>query len=289
MNQKSILIVLLSFFILISCSSAQNIQNKKITVSVIDQKTNKPIKDIKVVLRTIINYSDITEENKNTNSTGNCIFSCELKERYLLTICTELKEGYYYYYSSIESNCRDINKDTPNNINLFLTSDSMQRIEYFAKITPHYQIDTLIRLLKSNNYKPNSRLMLPSLEWGDIPKLLKVGNDSTKIDNFPVNPISSFYQKDCYMGILSLWLIESIRITELRKSNQPFEKFPSQNPIIIEKLKQTTNPEQWRNPNTTMMMATACKAYQKWWDKAKKLDKKEACKFDPLEGTGLRW
>ena len=165
----------------------------------------------------------------------------------------------------------------------------MQMAEYYAKITPHYQIDTLIRLLRNNDYKPNSRLMLPQLEWADIQKLLSAGNDSAKISTFPVNPISSYYLKDCYLGIISLWFIESIRISELKNPKQPFEKFPSQNPILIETAKQSVNPEQWHNPNTTVMMTTAYKAYQKWWETSKKLTKKEACKINPLAGTGLSW
>jgi len=289
MNQKSVLLFLISIFILTSCITAQGTQNKKITVTVIDKKTNSPVRNINVDLRTIINFVDITHEKKLTSSTGSCSFSFEMKDQNLYSVCAEPAKGFYPYYDQHETVCKEINKDSPNSITLYLTSDSMQRIEYFEKITPHYQIDELISLLKSDKYKPESKSMLPALVWSDIPKLLEIANDSARISNFPVNPISSYSRKDCYLGIISLWFIESIRIAQLKHIIQPYQRFPSQNPILIDKLKQTTNPEQWRTPNTTIMMATAFRAYQKWWEKVKKLDPKEACKINPLEGTGLSW
>ena len=150
---------------------------------------------------------------------------------------------------------------------------------------PRFEIDTLFRIFKSNQYSALHIVGLPTLFWEDIPQLLAYGDDETLLTDFPRNFISSYRQENCYTGILALWLIESIRIAERREITSPLQRFPSQNPIL-----QPIGRERLRKkPNTQEEMDLFYRAYRRWWKEVKHMDKKEASQIDPLEGAGFEW
>jgi len=271
------------------CATGQKTANKKITVTVIDANNNEPIDSATVTLKILkSNGKDIWHEIKHTTGNGECRFSIEVGESDRYTIYTK-KKGFFPYYN-IEENgnlesLKDITRTTGNKMILLLTSDSLHQVNYWDSRTPHYQIDTLIQLLRTDNYKPGGWPAMPKLDWEDVPKLLGIGNDSTKITNFPRNGLSSYHQKDCYLGVVSLWLIESIRITEERKLFRPMERFPSGNARLREK----DDPHLRHAPDSIETMEAAYHAYNTWWEAVKNMNKKDACKIDPLSETTLRW
>jgi len=83
--------------------------------------------------------------------------------------------------------------------------------------------------------------------------------------------------------MIALWFIESIRISDTREIVHPFEKFPSQIPV----LQDTREPE--LRINTIKKMEKAYKAYVLWWEKTKNMETDHGSKIDPLETTNLKW
>jgi len=267
-----------------ACSTEQKLISKEIKITVLDKNNNLPIDSARVILVSIVEARDIHTDVKYTDSVGLCSFSLAFNPVTQYQIGT-IKEGFLSYLDDdsvdIVRSFAIVNEKTDENMVLYLTSDSMHQINYWKKKTVRYDTDTLINLLKSNKYP--DRIGFPLLYWEDIPGLLTVGNDRTLINHFPINPISSTLVKECYVGIISLWFIESIRITELKKVVHPFEKFPSQIPA----LRYMSNPE--LTPNNIEYMEKAYQAYQTWWGKIKNMDKEDGCKINPLENTNLEW
>ncbi len=286
MSQMKSHILLVLLIGLTSCKSTQKEMKKHITVTVIDKKKNNPIGNAIVKLN-LVNDVDVNSKTGNTDSTGKCNFSFAFNDRSLGEVIASKTK--YYGYFDLENkrpeSSRNI-KPTDNEIILYLTSDSLHLISVYEKMTPHYQIDTLIQLLASNHYQPEQGSMMPALSWYDISSLLEIGNGQTKITKFPRNGISSTSLDSCYLGILSLWLVESIRINEQKNLINPwFEKFPSQTPYLMKKSSKTFE----RNPNDVDTMELAYQAYQKWWRTTRSMKKMDACKINPLENTNLYW
>lgn len=270
-----------------SYTIGQKTATKEFTVTVLNKQDNKPVEGAQLTLKVWSN-THINNELKNTDVKGQASFLLTLKESLQHQIFVE-KDKYYPFYDFENNNWLEsvisITERTPKKIILYLTSDSLHVLEYYDRITPHYQIDTLIQLLSSDNYRPDNIFLIPRLTWKDIPRLLEVGNDRTEITNFPRNGYSSTLQSDCYLGIISLWLIESIRIAEGRALIHPREKFPSLVPYLCVQ----DNKACPRYPNTVEVMTTAHQKYMDWWQTAKNMNKREACKIDPLKETNLSW
>jgi 5-hydroxyisourate hydrolase-like protein (transthyretin family) len=266
-------------------------QKKKITVHVIDNKTRAPIDNAQVTVVTLINSKDVIPETKNTSKKGKCSFQLNFDPTYQYNIDVRKKKFYPYYSTdsnNMESSFKTGIKSNEKEITLYLSSDSLQLLQYYSSLTPHFQIDTLINLLKTNKYKPKNRLCLPELRWEDIPKLLEVGNAQKIITRFPHNPISSYDPQVCFLGVVALWMIESIRISEGKPMISPQERFPSQNPMLISK-NQEKETRSLQKQNTEEMLQEAYRAYMFWWKKVQNMDRKKASKIDPLANTGLSW
>jgi len=267
-----------------ACSAQKKLKSKVIQITVIDKKNDLPIDSAQVRFITIVESRDVFEDVKYTDAFGNCSFSIEPNPVAQYQVGTN-KKGFISYfddtYSGLVRSSAFINEQTNDHLLLYLTSDTLNHINYWAKRTIRYDINTLIKLLKSNNYPVRSGF--PSLIWEDIPGLLTIGNDSTIVNNYPISVISSGYTKDCYLGIIAVWFIESIRITQLKKIFDPLEKFPSQSPSF----RYISNPEELQNNIKTMDIAY--QAYKIWWEKIKNLDKENACKVNPLESVNLEW
>ena len=141
-------------------------------------------------------------------------------------------------------------------------------------------VETFIDLLKSNQY---DSLNLPPFTYSDIPALLQFRNESQMITNFPHNPISSYYQAECALGMYVLWTIESIRAISIQ-SEYLTKRFPSQNPVLA-------------NRNSTTLdivldsasQSIAAEAYYNWWENNKDLDFNDFKSIDPLENTPYKW
>jgi hypothetical protein len=146
--------------------------------------------------------------------------------------------------------------------------------------TENLDVETYIRLLKSNQY---NSLYLPSFTYKDIPALLEYRNENQIITNFPHNPISSFYNPDCALGIYVLWTIESIRAVSI-SSESLIMRFPSQNPILA-----LRNSEVLTLVSDNLSHTIAANAYFEWWESNKNKEFDDFKNIDPLKNTDYRW
>lgn len=279
-----VLHILILVLVFASCSAEREPQPKEISIIVLDQNTNLPVDSAKVTLITIVEARDVYTQENYTDASGRCTFTLAhgLVAQYQVV---SSKPGLLSYFDAESADfirsTAFVNAQTGNNLVLYLTSDTLNHIRYWADHTIRYETDSLIRILRSNRYP--ERLSLPALLWKDIPGLLTIANDSTRISHFPVNPLSSFYMNECYVGIVSLWFVESIRITDLNDIYDPQQKFPSLNPAL------RRMDDQVIIINDSKAMAMAYHAYLAWWEKAKNMDPEQAKKLNPLENTGLAW
>jgi len=281
---KQIFFLLTLTALAIGCSITRKSNVKVIDIKVVNKMNNSPIDSVQVTLVTIIDSKDVLEYIKYTDKNGRCEF---LKNNNPLAQyqVRAKKDGFLGYYDKsyrdLDRSYSFLNSETGDNIVLYLTNDYLNHESYWTERTTRYNVDTLTALLKSNKYSLRSEF--PLLLWEDIPGLLEIGNDNTQINHYPLNVVSSSYEKDCYLGIVSLWFIESARITELKKTSNPFKKFPSLTPTLQNK----NDPE--LTSNSIEIMGKAYQVYMKWWDKVKMMDKELGCKINPLENTDLVW
>lgn len=146
------------------------------------------------------------------------------------------------------------------------------------KLTDNPDVDDFINQLISGNYESYE---LPEFNRNDIPALLKYRNENTIIKNFPRNPISSYWQAECKLGIYALWTIESIRATETNSDNL-IGRFPSQNPVLA--FRDTTKLQLVFDDQSHK---EAARAYNDWWNSFYIFQDK--MKVDPLKTTKYRW
>ena len=90
------------------------------------------------------------------------------------------------------------------------------------------EVKTYIESLLSGEYVSYE---LPVFTATDIPDLLNYRDVTTIITKFPRNPISSYYQSECRLGVYVLWTIESIRKVESGNSDL-IMRLPSQNSVL---------------------------------------------------------
>ena len=140
-------------------------------------------------------------------------------------------------------------------------------------------VNQYIELLKFGKY---DSVDLPAFIYLDIPALLAYRNETQKITNFPRNGISSFYQRDCTLGLYVLWTIESIRAVAIN-SKYLIGRFPSQNPL----LEKSDYSELFLDTNETHEIAS--KAYLDWWVSNNRKDFIEFKNIDPLKSTVYKW
>lgn len=135
-------------------------------------------------------------------------------------------------------------------------------------------IDDLI----SGTYESYS---LPEFNTADIPALLEFRNENTIITNYPHNPISSFSQPECKLGMIVLWTVESIRAVE-NKSEYLTGRFPSQNPVLA-----LRDAPELQMVFDDQSHKEAARAYYDWWNSFQPI--KDKIRIDPLLKTNYRW
>jgi hypothetical protein len=146
------------------------------------------------------------------------------------------------------------------------------------KPTDNQDVDTYIDALLSGTYESFD---LPEFEPSDIPALLKYRNETTLITNFPYNPISSFWQEECKLGMVVLWTIESIRAVE-NNSESSIGRYPSQNPILA--IRDTPELQMVFDDQSHKV---AARAYYDWWNSFYLF--RDKIKIDPLSKTDYKW
>lgn len=141
-------------------------------------------------------------------------------------------------------------------------------------------VEEYIFALKSNQY---DALDMPPLTYKEIPALLEYRNDTYVINKFPRNPISSHYQRECTVGMVVIWTIESIRAVSVNSSSL-FMRFPSQNPVLA-----LRNAPQLEFALSSASHKAAAKAYYDWWYNNKNRSYNNFKRQDPLKNTNYRW
>jgi hypothetical protein len=121
---------------------------------------------------------------------------------------------------------------------------------------------------------------LPVFAVTDIPDLLKYRDVTTVITKFPRNPVSSYYQSECRLGVYVLWTVESIR--EVENGSDLILRFPSQNSVLA--LRET---HEFMPVTDEQSHREISRAYYEWWYSSSSFTNK--IKTDPLEDTKYIW
>lgn len=148
------------------------------------------------------------------------------------------------------------------------------------KPATNLSVEQYVELLKAGQY---NELTLPEFTEQDIPALLTYRNEKQLITNFPCNLISSFYGKNCPLGMYALWTIESIRAVAT-DNKFLIARFPSQNPILTPR-----NSAELNLIYADDSQQAAAKAYFDWWESNKQKNFDDFKNTDPLTTTNYRW
>jgi len=289
MNRFILLVVLCIIALPLSLHAAA--ADKKITVKVLDLKTRTPLENANVSVDIVkAGADDVVTRKSRTDINGQSVFTIPTGIDLGYTI-TAKKDGYFNCFTKDPQSplvsSKSFMSAIGNTITLYLTVDSAHLREYYYSITPHMSVDTLVEQLKNDRFSPGTMFYLPDLKWEEIPKLLKIAKDTSKITKFTENPYSSIRLEKCYLGVFTMWLIESIRISEGKTVVEPVKRFPSLTPVIIDKTRgESVFSSFFINYE---MIETAYEAYANWYESYKNTDPVKACKIDPLEKTGLTW
>jgi hypothetical protein len=275
---RSILFFLIAAGITLSAIPGKEI----IKITVRDKVSGKAVSHAKVELRGIIDNRDIVEYVEYTDKLGRCSFAVNEgpSAQFVARATAKGLVGYYdSTYSDLDRSIVYINEKTGNRTELWLTTDTLNHEKFWAARATRININRLVQLLKTNQYP--SRSEIPLINWNDIPALLAIGNDTTVITRFPVSLLASTIPEKCRVGIVALWFVESARITVLKGTFNPNERFPSMTPTLV------MNGNIEMNPVDAMNQAYL--AYKEWWERVKGMKKEEGCNMSPLENTNLEW
>lgn len=145
-------------------------------------------------------------------------------------------------------------------------------------------VEEFIQLLKSGTYSEYERnekgarlwLKMPAFQQHNIERLIALSKDTTHIQKFPTNPISSRtpipYGRDYFvLGECLLWIVDGIRGGS------------SLDPYLIDASKEVN--ERYKGVTTAEILTISDK-YRLWWSSYKNGDWKGN---DPLAGTSYKW
>ncbi len=144
------------------------------------------------------------------------------------------------------------------------------------------EVEKYVTALKNNQYENRN---LPAFTYKHIDELLKYRNERDIITKFPRNPISSFYQEECKLGICILWTIEYIRIKSVDVNLLSVGEFPSQNSILWLR----DSEEGFVSTYDLQAHRIASNAYYTWWTSNRGETLIEIMEIDPLENTIYKW
>ena len=151
----------------------------------------------------------------------------------------------------------------------------------------HPDVETFVQQIKNGTYDIHEKLengeklwlVMPDFNVDDIPQLLSLSMDTTRIKNFPSNPASSHAlypgERDyLILGECLLWVVEAIR-KDL--------KFASLHPYLINA--DLNNPESHAGLSGAEVQLVSS-LYRDWWDEYKNQNWQE---MNPLENSNYAW
>jgi hypothetical protein len=133
-------------------------------------------------------------------------------------------------------------------------------------------VDQFVRLLKNGNYSSGVGQELPDFKIVHVEKLVSYLSDTSAVNFFPANPISSKRTDPKILNECILWTIDGIRFGK---------KYPSLEPTLLNTL---TNS---RLSNLELLRVTTI--YKQWYADYRNNPSETLLKKDLLAGTGLRW
>ena len=113
-----------------------------------------------------------------------------------------------------------------------------------------------------------------------IPALLSFADDMRMIKNPPTDPLSSYLPPSCSVGVFSLWLIECIRRTELKKV-QGEDSTWGHLPLVPQ-----LGSVLYGNIDYITFQNSAARSYRSWWNSGAF---ESIISVNPLDNTGLHW
>jgi hypothetical protein len=149
------------------------------------------------------------------------------------------------------------------------------------EINNPYTLDEFLEALQNDNYSSEYKNMIFTYE--EIPELLENSDNTNIIQNFPRNPLSSFYQTHVEAGAVCLWIIEGIRKNDGEFNLANFNEYPSLNPLLESDGSISTD-----NLNEEEILLEAVKCYERWWND-NSIDLSDKLKINPLKNSGIEF
>lgn len=153
-------------------------------------------------------------------------------------------------------------------------------------------VKRFIEELKNNNYVSD---FAPKLSWEDIPALMELAGSTKMLTNFPRNILGRYYIEQCQLGIVAMWLIDSIRKNEGKKPRKawyisPFPVLKSEgDEKKIEEYMSAGHNANILVRNTDEKLRRAHDSYLNWWMAAQHLKRRKAKRLNPLADTDIKW
>lgn len=152
---------------------------------------------------------------------------------------------------------------------------SCQEVE-FDQRNPN--VDQFISILKSGNYLKEVGFILPDFTEKHIERLLLYTMDTTKVENFPNNPVSSKYTTPKRLNECLFWTIDGIRFGN---------KYPSLEPCLIDTTTYSQQTGYLRVSGKKLEEISGW--YNDWYNEYKKNPTEELKKKNLFENTSYKW
>jgi len=158
---------------------------------------------------------------------------------------------------------------------LLLMGASCKKDEFDMK---NPEVDQFVSLVKSGNYFETVGYELPDFSEKHMERLLFYVKDTTSINEFPTNPVSSKYTNPKILNECILWTIEGIR---------QGDKYPSLEPCLID---QSTYSASTGYPRLSgKKLIEISKLYTSWFSDYQKNPSETLRKKNLFENTYYRW
>ncbi len=135
-----------------------------------------------------------------------------------------------------------------------------------------------VKLVKNGQYFDKAGYELPDFSWAHLPQLLTCLNDTSVINIFPTNPISSAYTHPKILNECLLWTIDGIRLGN---------KYPSLEPFLIDTTAYSAVTGYTRLTGKKLVEIAAL--YIKWYTTYTQNPTEQLKKINILADTPYRW
>jgi len=139
-------------------------------------------------------------------------------------------------------------------------------------------VDQFVSIIKGGNYFNDVGYELPDFKMQHIERLLSYLNDTTKVQAFPSNPISSKYTNPKILNECLLWTIDGIRFGT---------KCPSLEPCLIDVSNYSKTTGYMRISGQKLIEISSW--YINWYKEYKNNPTEALRKKNLLENTTYRW